>query len=71
MLFKNGLVFTENCVFEPVDILVKDGRFAAVGKDLPADGEEVIDLGGKKVLPGLIDVHTHGCGMHDFCDGTP
>lgn len=71
MLFKNGLVFTENCVFEKADILVKDGVFAAVGQDLPAGGEEVIDLQGKKVLPGLIDIHTHGCGMKDFCDGTP
>lgn len=69
MLFKNGLVFTENCVFEKADILVKDGVFAAVGQDLPADGEEIIDLQGKKVLPGLIDIHTHGCGMKDFCDG--
>lgn len=71
MLFKNGLVFTEKNIFEKVDILVKDGLFAAVGPDLPAQGEEVVDLAGKKVLPGLIDIHTHGCGMADFCDGTP
>lgn len=71
MLFKNGLVFTERNTFENVDILVRDGRFAAIGENLPDSGEEVIDLQGKKVLPGLIDTHTHGCGMSDFCDGTP
>jgi len=35
----------------------------------PADRE--IDLAGKTVLPGFIDIHSHGRSGADFCDGTP
>lgn len=46
-------------------VAVKDGRFLAVGSDadirhLARAGTPVHDLGGKTVLPGLIDAHTHG-----------
>ncbi|WP_122940547.1 dihydroorotase [Brachybacterium sp. EE-P12] len=42
------------------DVLVRDGRIAAIGADLeaPADAE-VIDAEGCIVLPGLVDLHTH------------
>ena len=36
-----------------------------------AGGEEVIDAAGGYVLPGLVDLHFHGCAGYDFCDGTP
>ncbi len=46
----------------PFDVLVTDGRIAAVGTDLgaavPADTQRV-DCRGKLVLPGLIDTHGH------------
>src|SRR5688500_17043504 len=46
----------------PIDggvVLIRDGKIQAVGKDLniPAD-YRVIDVSGKVVLPGLIDVHS-------------
>ena len=42
------------------DILIKDGRIAAIGKKISAsEGTEIIDAGGKLLLPGLIDDQVH------------
>jgi cytosine/adenosine deaminase-related metal-dependent hydrolase len=42
------------------DLLLEDGRVAAVGKDLPAPaGAEVVDAAGMLVLPGFVDTHRH------------
>ena len=41
------------------DVLVDGDRIAAVGLGLPAEGCEVVPLGGMKILPGLVDVHVH------------
>ncbi|ROT33374.1 amidohydrolase/deacetylase family metallohydrolase [Micromonospora sp. HM5-17] len=44
----------------PHDVAVRDGRIAAVAPRLPRDGAaEVVDLGGRLVTPGLVDLHTH------------
>jgi dihydroorotase len=42
-----------------LDVRVSDGRIAAIGLDLPADGAAVLDVKGLLVVPGLIDVHLH------------
>lgn len=47
---------------DPVDVLVVDGRIAAVGADAGDDapeGTETHDLGGAVLLPGFVDLHTH------------
>ncbi len=41
------------------DILIKGGVIEQIGKNLSADGAKTIDAAGKKVLPGLIDLHCH------------
>ena len=71
MLFKNGLVFTDSGVFRRLDVRTNGDRVAEIGENLPENGEEVKDLSGKKLVPGFIDIHTHGCGGCDFCDATP
>lgn len=44
----------------PVDVLVRDGRIAAVGPGLPASPDAVIEEGdGALLLPGLVEGHTH------------
>jgi dihydroorotase len=42
------------------DVLVRDGRIARVGPDLPAgEGVTVVEAAGKVVCPGFIDIHVH------------
>lgn len=55
---------------EQADLLVRDGRIAAVGPNLPMPaGGVVIDARGKHVTPGLIDAHSHTAiarGVNEF-----
>ncbi|MCP3804927.1 amidohydrolase family protein [Allokutzneria sp. A3M-2-11 16] len=41
------------------DLLVEDGRIAAVGRGLPSAGRTVVDGTGRIVLPGFVDTHRH------------
>jgi N-acyl-D-amino-acid deacylase len=41
------------------EVAVTDGRIVAVGRTLPGEAQEVIDVGERVLAPGFIDVHTH------------
>jgi N-acetylglucosamine-6-phosphate deacetylase len=59
-LLTHGKVVTPAGILE-ADLLMADGRIAAIGKDLVAPaGTQTIDAGGNWVLPGFIDTHVHG-----------
>lgn len=67
MIIKNVLVFGEDKTFAPGEIAIEDGVFV----NETSDDMDVIDGEGCFAIPGLVDVHFHGCVGHDFCDGTP
>lgn len=61
MLIKGGRIF-DAVNREPyvADILVKDGKIAAIGADLPASQNvEVVDAAGLNVYPGFVEAHGH------------
>lgn len=60
LLVKNGEVWTPGGFVE-ADVAVSGGKIIALGKPpvLPETAGHVIDAKGKKVIPGLIDTHTH------------
>lgn len=66
MIVKNGLVFREDGTFRKEDVYV-EGKIIVSSADEVTDGE-VIDAKGMLVLPGLVDVHSHGACGHDFSD---
>lgn len=73
MKIQNGTVFTEDCRFEQRTVLT-DG--SSILKTIPAEEEssfessDVLDASDCYVIPGLTDLHFHGCVGYDFCDGT-
>ncbi len=41
------------------DVLIREGRIAAVGPDVAAEAERIVDARGLIVCPGLVDIHCH------------
>lgn len=65
MRYKNGWIFADGR-FVRGGFSVENGRFAHVLEDVPGPAE---DLDGALVIPGLVDIHVHGCAGADFSDG--
>jgi imidazolonepropionase-like amidohydrolase len=61
ILVKNATVWTneKDGVLQNADVLIRNGKVAAVGKNLQANDARVIDGTGKHVTPGIIDEHSH------------
>ncbi|SLN42147.1 N-substituted formamide deformylase precursor [Falsiruegeria litorea R37] len=65
-IFSNGNIYTVNTDAPWAEaVAIRDGKFVAVGTNenamaLAGSGSDVVDLGGRFVLPGLVDAHTHG-----------
>ena len=57
-LIRNGRVALDGSL-QPLDLLLVDGRIAALGQVDAASADQVIEAGGCYVLPGFIDFHTH------------
>lgn len=58
MILKNGNVLCGDFVFRKIDVKIEDGIIKEIGENL--SGDEIFDLEGNYLLPGLIDEHFHG-----------
>lgn len=80
MIIKDGLVFSKEGNFVPMTIFtdghrITDLRFVTEETWKRSENgsivdDEIVDASGCYVLPGLTDIHFHGCMGYDFCDGT-
>lgn len=66
MVIKNVLVYGEDQAFTEGEVCIREGRFA----EKTAADEEAVDGEGCFALPGLVDIHFHGCVGVDFCDAS-
>lgn len=69
MIIKGGKVFQEDGSFLEQTLYVNAHRL--VDKAEYQDDGEIIDAEGLLVLPGLVDIHSHGAAGEDFSDGNP
>lgn len=67
MIIKNAMVYTEDGSFVKKDIAI-DGEFISGNES--NHNQEIYDAEGLYLIPGLTDLHFHGCVGYDFCDGT-
>ncbi len=78
-VFHNGKIVTVNPQFQIVEAMaIRDGRVVAVGTNadivrLAGSATERVDLGGRTVVPGLIDSHVHApsASMYEFGQPVP
>lgn len=74
MLLKNAMIYNEDFDLVKADILVEGETISKIGDsakwDICAD-EKVYDLKGYTIMPGMIDMHIHGCAGCDTGDATP
>ncbi len=69
MLLKNAVIFDQDFNLVQQNITIDGQTITAI--DDRTDGEHVLDLSGYTVLPGLVDIHIHGCAGYDTGDATP
>lgn len=72
MIIDHVKVFTEDKKFTDGGIVIKNGTIEQVytERKRPQTEDEVLDGKGMYAIPGLIDLHFHGCKGDDFCDGS-
>ena len=67
MFYKNAKIFCSDFSFHEGAFEVVDGKFGAIlPEQIP---EDAVDLCGAVVIPGLVEVHSHGNSGADFSDG--
>ena len=71
LCIKNAHAVTPGKDLGVVGVRVEDERIVAVGRDVrPAAGDRIVDADGLTLLPGFVDIHSHGRSGCDFCDAT-
>lgn len=69
LLIRNGKILLANGRIILSDLVIEDGKIASIGpeNDIAKNKSTTINADGRYVLPGFIDLHTHGIGYESFC----
>lgn len=70
MIFNNAKIFTNQNEFRLGSLKVFDSKISEINFNSDNSNEDCVDCKGLFLIPGLVDIHFHGCNGHDFCEGT-
>jgi len=65
----NGRIVLPDAIVDGQIVLIEDGKISAIMRE-PISDAHPIDVGGRWITPGLIDLHTHGALGHTFNEPT-
>src|SRR6185437_4861295 len=72
MIFTNGRLIFGDGIRDGLEVVVKEGKIAAICERFLAHGEhEIVDLSGNYLAAGFIDLHVHGALGRDTMDASP
>ena len=66
IVIRNGNIFRPDGHFHIGDLTISNGIIS----DSESENPQIIDAENLYIIPGLTDIHFHGCAGHDFCEGT-
>ena len=67
IVIRNGNIFRPDGHFHTGNLSITDGIIS----DSEPPNPQILDAENLYIIPGLTDIHFHGCAGHDFCEGTP
>ena len=68
LLISNAMIYDSySRTFVRGDMLCGGGRILELGQLGGAEHDVLLDAGGRRLIPGLVDIHTHGRAGFDFC----
>ncbi len=70
IVLQNGTVFIDGRL-KCADVAFENGVITQISEPGTIHTEAVMDVDGHFVLPGFVDIHSHGALGHDFCDAGP
>lgn len=60
MIFTNARLIFPDGIRDGLEVVVYEGKVAAIREQTQARGEEIVDLAGNYLAPGFVDLHVHG-----------
>jgi len=70
MIFSNARLIFPDGIRDDLEVVVEEGKIIAIRKETGARGKDVVDLGGKYLAPGFVDLHVHGARGRDSMEAS-
>src|ERR1041385_6803589 len=70
MILTNARLIFPDGIRDGLEVVVEEGKIAAIREQTRARGKDVVDLGGNYLAPGFVDLHIHGAVGRDTMEAS-